>query len=348
MKRTIPVSYDFFLGMIQSHASQDHSGFQKKAEAIITELSLANRTGEAKMLRHTLSLSPIGGNPATATMTPQIKPVLGSLRNGEPLIAYPSRKIATEDVVLTPTTRSRIEKILAEYRSRTRLAEAGLAPSSRILFWGPPGCGKTLTAQWLAGELGIPFGLVRLSAVITSYVGETASNLQKIFQQANETPLVILLDEADAIAKNREDRNDVGELKRVVNSLLQAMDELKPGRSIVIFASNHQHLFDPAIWRRFDEVVEFPLPAQAQRLQLLTRLTSGLKINGSLNSVAQKTTSASFADIARICSEVTKASIIQNPIQRDIPASDLVAAWKDWQERKNAASRLKKTTTHSH
>jgi SpoVK/Ycf46/Vps4 family AAA+-type ATPase len=276
-------------------------------------------------------------------MIPQIKPVLGSLRNGEPLITYPVRQVSTEDLILSSTTRSSIEKILREYCSRTRLEEAGLAPSSRILFWGPPGCGKTLTTQWLANELGLTFGLVRLSAVITSYVGETASNLQKIFQQANETPMVILLDEADAIAKNREDRNDVGELKRVVNSLLQAMDELKPGRSIVIFASNHQHLFDPAIWRRFDEVIEFPLPAQPQRLALLTRLTSGLKITGPLTTVARQTASASFADITRICSEVAKAGVVQGNERNEIPVTALIAAWKDWKSRQTAATRLQKT-----
>jgi SpoVK/Ycf46/Vps4 family AAA+-type ATPase len=114
--------------------------------------------------------------------------------------------------------------------------------------------------------------------LITSFVGETGSNLQKVLSLAEQSPMVLLLDEADAIAKARDDANDVGELRRVVNSLLQGLDSVAKRRSLVILASNHSHLFDPAIWRRFDEIVEFPLPSQSERILQLKHLTSGLKL----------------------------------------------------------------------
>ncbi|WP_052361977.1 AAA family ATPase [Geminisphaera colitermitum] len=355
MKRTIPISYDSVLGMIQTHARQDDVGFRKNAETIITYLSTSNRPGEASLLRE--FLSPLvatnghipqtrkgpNGTTATSTMNPAPIPIHSLSSDIKPLIASPPpRRVSSEDIILAPTTRRALEKILAEYTSKNRLEEAGLMPSTRLLFWGPPGCGKTLTAHWLANQLNLPFGIVRLSAVITSYVGETSANLQKIFRQANDTPMVLLLDEADAIAKNREDRNDVGELKRVVNSLLQAMDELQPGKTIIIFASNHQYLFDTAIWRRFDDVIEFPLPGKEQRLEYLRRFTSGLRITGTLPTLAQNTTTASFADLARICQEASKTAILSGTNQTT--TAILTDIWRDWKNKQNSAqSRTRKS-----
>jgi len=341
MSRTIPISYDNVLGMIQSHARHDDRAFRQKAESIISELCISNRPGEAKLLRDSLDgFNSTNGKHVNTTLTMMSSFIpanrLGSV-NGDALISRPSRKVADDDLVLATPAATALAKIVAEYQNRHRLAEAGLKPVSRVLFWGPPGCGKTLAAHWLANELNLPFGVVRLSAVITSYVGETAANLQKIFRQANEMPQVLLLDEADAVAKKRDSRNDVDELKRVVNSLLQNMDELEPGKSIVVFASNHQQLFDSAIWRRFDDVVEFSLPGLAERLRLLKRLTSGLKLSGSLEIVAKRTANASFADIARMCAEVAKIAVLRKTTTTDTKA--LLAIWKDWSGKQaNAAS----------
>lgn len=336
--------------MIQSHARRDDLAFQEKVGGVIRELNLSNRPGEAKLLRDSLSgFGTADGTGAerarrnerktdtTFAMMSTFFPATRATNGGEPLISRPVRPVVTDDLVLMPATADVLEKIMQEYRNRQRLAEAGLVPASRVLFWGPPGCGKTFAAQWLANELGLPCGIVRLSAVITSYVGETAANLQKIFRQANAEPMVLLLDEADAVAKKRESRNDVDELKRVVNSLLQNMDEIEAGKSIVVFASNHQHLFDSAIWRRFDEVVEFPLPSPPERLALLKRLTSGLRFSGKLETVAKATDGASFADIARVCSEAAKTVVLRGTGE-SVDVKMLVASWKDWQQRQTGAA----------
>jgi len=350
MNRTIPVPYDCVLGMIQSHARRDDLAFQEKVGGVIRELNLSNRPGEAKLLRDSLGgFGTSGGTGAerirrnerkpdtTLAMMNTFFPATRATHGGEPLISRPVRTVATDDLVLAPVTAVALEKIKMEYRNRKRLAEAGLAPASRVLFWGPPGCGKTLAAHWLANELGLSCGIVRLSAVITSYVGETAANLQKIFRQANAEPMVLLLDEADAVAKKRESRNDVDELKRVVNSLLQNMDEIEAGKSIVVFASNHQHLFDSAVWRRFDEVVEFPLPSLPERLALLKRLTNGLRFSGKLETVARATGGASFADIARVCAEAAKTAVLRGT-DESVDVKTLTTIWKDWQQRQTDAA----------
>jgi AAA+ superfamily predicted ATPase len=139
----------------------------------------------------------------------------------------------------------------------------------------------------LAHELGLPVGVVRLNAVISSFLGDTASHLHRVFNLANTTPMVLLLDEVDAVGKNRDDPNDVGELKRVVNSLLQAMDTFDSSKSIIIAASNHQYLLDPALWRRFDALIEFPLPGKTEREIYLQRLLNGVEFDGSLEYSAR-------------------------------------------------------------
>jgi SpoVK/Ycf46/Vps4 family AAA+-type ATPase len=123
--------------------------------------------------------------------------------------------------------------------------------------------------------------------------------------------MVLLLDEIDAIAKNRDDRNDVGELKRVVNSLLQAMDAFTSRESIIIAASNHQYLLDPAIWRRFDEIVQFPLPMDAERQQYLKLLLNGVSFTGSLRQAARMLSSLSFADIQKVVVDAIKSMILR-------------------------------------
>ena len=163
----------------------------------------------------------------------------------------------------------------------------------------------------VATELSLPLNIIRLSSIISSYVGETAANLQRAFSAANQMEMVLLLDEIDALAKDREDRNEVGELKRVVNSLLQMMDEANLGKSLIIMASNHQYLLDPAIWRRFDDVVSFPIPTPSEREAYLKSLTNGLVLVGSLKDLAKDLTGFSFADIERIVNEGAKDKVLQ-------------------------------------
>lgn len=321
--------------MIVSHREHDDVGFRHGAEAIIRSLTVQNRPGEARTLKDALR---VGGGLRQPTQSASLS-VSVLTRHAPGLVTFlPTENQQT--LVLPKETSGSLDAVLREHRNADRLAQAGLMPRRKLLFWGPPGCGKTATARWLASELGRPFGVVRLAALITSYVGETGANVQKVLQIASQTPMVLLIDEADAIAKSRDDGNDVGELRRVVNTLLQALDSFTGHQSIVIMASNHSHLFDEALWRRFDDVVEFPLPSEAERLRLLKHLTSGLKLKGSLAPVAKGTAGCSYAEVERAVFEVAKLAVIE---RRQMTSASEILAESERLQRKIRTARRPRT-----
>lgn len=147
------------------------------------------------------------------------------------------------------------------------------------MLHGPPGCGKTTAAEALAAELGRPFLLVRLDAVVSSYLGETASNLRRVLDYANQAPFVVLFDEFDSLGRSRDDPAEHGEMKRVVTAFLQMTDRYR-GPSLLLAATNHAALLDNALWRRFDEVLTFPLPTVHQLRQLLRLRLRGTTAQG--------------------------------------------------------------------
>ncbi|MFO1447485.1 MAG: ATP-binding protein [Opitutaceae bacterium] len=314
--------------LITSHGRGDETSFEKATESIIRQLAIENKPGEAKYLRDAATaVKHNGANGKSLAAFPKSSPSAG-------LISF-TQGVSEEALFFDPETQVALERVLAEQRAVAKLAEAGLRPKTKLLFWGPPGCGKTAAARWLAAQLGIPVGTVRLGALITSYVGETGSNIQKIFSAADQSPMVLLLDEADAVAKSRDDENDVGELRRVVNALLQGLDQFTSRRSIVILATNHSFLFDSALWRRFDDVVAFPLPKEAQRAAVLKHLASGLKVKGNLTGVARKLTGRSFEEITRSVVEVAKSSLINGTA--DIEAAQILAAAAQWRGKMSSA-----------
>ena len=150
-------------------------------------------------------------------------------------------------------------QLIAERRQSDRLRAIGLAPTRSAIFVGPPGVGKTLTARWLAAQLKVPLYVLDLTAVMSSLLGKSGANLRAAIDFAKREPCVLLLDEIDAIAKRRSDDTDVGELKRLVTVILQEVDEW-PSSSVLLAATNHPELIDPALWRRFDLVVQFKTP----------------------------------------------------------------------------------------
>lgn len=216
-----------------------------------------------------------------------------------------------EDAVLSDETRSAVDEVLQEHHHQALLASYGLRAADRLLFYGPPGCGKTLTAEVIASELGLPLAVVRVDAVVSSYLGETAANLRKVFDFATANAAVVLFDEFDALAKERADEAEHGELRRVVNAVLQMMDAYT-GRSVLIAATNHESILDVAVWRRFEEVLLYEPP----NLEQLRRLLA-LKLRGVRREfeVEDATVTAMFkgmthADVERVLRRAIKDMVL--------------------------------------
>ncbi|MBC8553416.1 MAG: ATP-binding protein [Candidatus Brocadiales bacterium] len=216
------------------------------------------------------------------------------------------------DVVLSDHNKSIVEEIIIEHDREELLRSHGLRPKSKLLFCGPPGCGKTLTAEVMAGELQLELVIIRFDAVVSSYLGETAANLRKVFNFLEEGRFVALFDEFDAIAKEREDEAEHGELKRVVNSFLQMIDSYR-GRSVLISATNHEGMIDRALWRRFDEISFFDRPniEQIRRLLELKLRSSSYDLPTDERNFIQQMDGFSHADIERVIIQAIKQMIIK-------------------------------------
>lgn len=216
-----------------------------------------------------------------------------------------------EDLVVAPAIRAVLEEVLAEQCRRDTLRSWGLRASSRLLFVGPPGCGKTLASELLATELGVPWVVVRFDAVVSSFLGETAANLRLVFDYLSTGRYLVLFDEFDAIAKEREDETEHGELRRVVSAFLQMMDSYR-GESLLVAASNHEGMLDRALWRRFDEVLRFDRPDSEQITKLLEVKLRGVRRDFELTkrSVPAAFSGLAHADIERVVIRAVKAMVL--------------------------------------
>ncbi|GEO27409.1 ATPase [Alicyclobacillus acidoterrestris] len=231
---------------------------------------------------------------------------------GLPLLEVrePSRDL--QDVILSDENLSVIDEVLLEQSRIEVLSSYGLRPISRLLFCGPPGCGKTLTAEVLASELSLELVIVRFDAVVSSFLGETAANLRKVFDFLERGTFVALFDEFDAIGKEREDSAEHGELKRVVNSVLQMIDGYR-GKSLILASTNHEKLLDRALWRRFDEVLVFERPNLEQIRKLLETKLRGVRYELPLDdrSFINQFKGFSHADIERIIIKSVKTMVLK-------------------------------------
>ncbi|TAK83142.1 MAG: AAA family ATPase [Betaproteobacteria bacterium] len=216
-----------------------------------------------------------------------------------------------EDAVLSDETRSAVDEVLQEHHHKERLASYGLRAADRLLFYGPPGCGKTLTAEVIASELGLPLAIVRVDAVVSSYLGETAANLRRVFDFAAANAAVVLFDEFDALAKERADEAEHGELRRVVNAVLQMMDAYI-GRSVLIAATNHESILDLAVWRRFEEVLLFEPPNLDQLRRLLALKLRGVRREFEVEDAAVTTLfkNMTHADVERVLRRAIKDMVL--------------------------------------
>lgn len=267
-----------------------------------------------------------------------------------PLLRFVDHQASISSPVLVGSVQEAVEQIIKEWHHSKELLEQGLKPVASTVFTGPPGVGKTYTARWLASQLKLPLFSLDLTAVMSSRLGQSGANLRSALDYARSAPSVIFLDEVDSIAKRRADDSDVGELKRLVTIMLQELDDW-PSTSLLIAATNHEELVDPALWRRFDLHIEFPMP---DRLGISAAITRYLgdhadALQGYLPVLENLLKSASYSDIEKTINRVRKQMILGGGDVSDalegIVRESLDALSRS--ERIGVANELHKTSTMS-
>lgn len=247
--------------IVEGAIRQDGIKVRNYATLLADKLDGAGETSSAQRLRKLIADRAIQLHPTRLEQTPP-PPVDGESRF--PLLERVNIPSSVDAHLLTDVQRTFVGDYLSVIKSRGELEKHGVRAGTNLLLYGPPGCGKSHLAAHIAHQVGLPMFVARLDGLISSFLGSTAKNIRAVFEFASRTPCVLLLDEFDAIAKLRDDQQELGELKRVVNSFIQNLDSLG-GDVIVIAATNHEQLLDPAVWRRFHYLLHIDLPGPEQR-----------------------------------------------------------------------------------
>lgn len=313
---------DQLKALVKSHADGDDPQFYSVAMQVAAKAARAGQDKFARELRDLVDelRKRADASSRIAAVVPVNQPrgELASLLS----VSYPDVRI--RDLSLTPDVRERLEHLLLEQRQRDKLVRHGLSPVRRVLLVGPPGTGKTSTAQVIAGELGLPLFSIRLDAVITKFMGETAAKLRLVFDSLAESRGVYLFDEIDALAGDRAAANDVGEIRRVLNSFLQFLEE-DTSESLIVAATNHPQLLDAALFRRFDTIINFPLPDGVVAQEVIKNRLANFKIgNLGWNRILDAAVGLNQAEIATAAAHAAKRTVLSGRTQ--ILTDDLVTA----------------------
>lgn len=236
--------------------------------------------------------------------------------------SYPKARLG--DLVLAADIRAHLERIVLEQRQREKLATRGLRPRRKVLLIGPPGTGKTYSARALAGELHLPLFSVLLDGVITKYMGETAAKLRLVFDSAARNRGVYLFDEFDALGGERGNPNDVGEARRALNSFLQFLEQ-DESESILLAATNHVGLLDRALFRRFDDIIEFALPNMELAVAAMKARLASIGVSRvDWRAMGQAAKGLSYAEVVKACDDAAKEAVLQD--RTEVAAKMLLTA----------------------
>lgn len=293
--------------LLKSYSEGNGEHFMSVALQIAADVA---RTGKGKLAQELRDLvdeikrkqaaGKVGGAVPIARPTGELAGLLS--------VTYPKTRLP--EMVLAEETRGPLDRTIREYRQQETLREHGLSARRKLLLIGPPGCGKTMTASALAGELKLPLFSVQLHGLITKFMGETAAKLHMIFEAMTLMPGVYFFDEFDAIGTDRGAKNDVGEIRRVLNSFLQFLEQ-DDSDSIVLAATNYVAMLDEALFRRFDDVIRYSRPSGRQIDQLVqNRLQRFLVKRPAWEQIREAAAGLSHAEIARACDDAAKAHIL--------------------------------------
>lgn len=286
--------------LIRSHLSDDQERFYTLALQVAAHEAQQGHAALAHDIREIVDKGrkSRGGN--TLLKFPQ--DLAGMVLSETPIIPLSA-------LVIPDEFRERIQRIVHEYRQQEKLKKHGLSNRRKILLSGPPGTGKTLTARVLAHELRMPLHTIQVDKLVTKFMGETSAKLRQIFDLIRDEPGVYLFDEFDAIGGERSLENDVGEMRRVLNALLQFIEQ-DVSESLIIGATNNPALLDRALFRRFDDVLHYGLPDETSRRRLIENVLGSLKGRLAWTPIQKQSEGLSHSEIDHACRDAIKETIL--------------------------------------
>jgi len=325
------------INLFEVFVKKDNDTFYKIAWEIIEEEKRRKHHLLAAQLKSILTKNSVASN---INHIQQIPPVPRDNEKGFRLLDIRKTFLDWDDVVLAEGTKETLKQIVKELEKEDVFASYGLKPKRKILFYGPPGTGKTLSAKITSSVVGYPLVFVMFESVISSYLGETASNLRKIFDFIEKGKWVVLFDEFDIIGKQRDDPTEHGEIKRVVNNFMLMLENYE-GDSVIIASTNHPHLLDVGVWRRFDEVVYFGLPDKEGRKKIFEKYLRVLKKdkNFDLTKLSEESERFSGADIEQSCIEALKGTILNG--KDSVSFNDVIKAISRQKKKREAKKVIK-------
>lgn len=304
-KGEIIATVDQIKALISAHYEQDNERFKTAALRIAAS---ETRAGHSKVGREITAIVDSASN---------TKGNIINLANKDNLflVSFPETRLS--DLVVSPTISGKIERLLSEYRQREKLASFGLTCRRKVLLEGEPGTGKTMTASIIASELNLPLFIVQTDKLITKYLGETSVRLRQIFETISNNRAVYLFDEFDAIGADRSRDNEVGEMRRILNSYLQFI-EADNSQSVIIAATNNRKMLDQALFRRFDDVLHYELPTIDEVRHLVSNRTGAYDPTLTIrDETAAELSRLCQADITRLCEDAIKESLLSDSALHD-------------------------------
>ena len=300
---------DQIKALIRCHAEGDDTRFYAVAMQVAAQAARSGHGNFAQELRELVDQA----KAKAAESSRSARPVPLAQPRGELAgllsVGYPKTRLT--DMALSEALAGRLDRVIREQRQRAHLRSHGFSPLQKLLLTGPPGTGKTMTASALAGELGLPLFTIQLDGLITKFMGETAAKLRLVFEAISETRGVYLFDEFDALGSQRGTGNDVGEIRRVLNSFLQFL-ELDDSDSLVIGATNHVGLLDQALFRRFDAAFEYELPTRDIALEVMQARLALLETSAvDWEAATASEHGLSHAELTRACEQAAKDALLK-------------------------------------